>query len=96
MEMYKNSRIDVLHYDDNSYEDDPCQVRIGEGDIVVDYEEDGKRIVYKGKEIEIGHFELICEDVNGRATLHRFPKANILEGSWVEDGTRGMWKIRLA
>ncbi|PSF09004.1 hypothetical protein C7H09_08160 [Marinobacter fuscus] len=88
--------MDILHFDDTSYEDEPCQVRIGEKDIVVDYEEDGKRILYRGHERGAGHYELTSEQVKGRATLHRFEGSNILEGSWIEDGVRGMWKIRLA
>lgn len=88
--------MDTLHFDDSSYEDEPCEVRIDENNIVIDYEDDGKRILYRGIEKGQGHYELKSEDVNGRATLHRFEGANILEGSWLEDGARGMWKIRLA
>ena len=34
-------------------------------------------------------------DGNGRATLHRFADGLILEGSWFEEGERGMWRIHL-
>jgi len=97
MAIYKNSKYDILYYDDRSAsEDNLCEVRIGEGEMVVDYEDDGERILYKGRDKGNGHFELYSEEVKGRATFHMFEGSRFIEGSWVEDGARGMWKIRLA
>jgi hypothetical protein len=33
--------------------------------------------------------------MGGIATLHKIPNEDILEGSWVERGYAGMWRIRL-
>jgi hypothetical protein len=39
-----------------------------------------------------GHFELRGENFDGHASLHMFPGSSVLEGSWAEEGERGMWR----
>lgn len=78
-----------------STENDDCVVKIENGSILVEYEDDGI-VQYVGKEIGDGHFSLVCPEKSGKASLHMFPESEILEGSWTEDGWRGMWKIKLA
>jgi len=95
MPIYKNSKIDCFYYDGSAPDiKHPCQVRIETKEIVIDYEGDGERVLYSGKELSPGHFELSCE--GGHASLHRFDNSIILEGSWKEDDYSGMWKIWLA
>lgn len=70
----------------------PCQVILEEHRIVVSYDD----VIYQGTSDGSGHFELICPQLRARATLHRavdYP--NSLEGSWVEEGEMGMWRIDL-
>lgn len=86
----------TLYYDaDAADENYPCVVKISDTDIVVEYQDQGI-VQYRGKSDGSGHFELRADAVNGRGTLHMFPGAARLEGSWIEDGARGMWRIELA
>lgn len=91
--IWNNSTMDVLYYSDDAADMDwPCVVKIDEERIVVEYREDGP-YQYVGANDGSGHFEL--EGSHGRATLHRFPDAKLLEGSWTENGVSGMWRIHL-
>jgi len=77
-----------------------CEVRINDSTIVVSYRsEDGSATIYKGTETGAGHYKLTMEvngQIKGRATLHRLSADDdLLEGSWYEDGDRGMWQIDL-
>jgi len=60
----------------NDYE---CEVRIDGAKIVVSYD-DGGPVTYEGEAISPGHFRLACPRKKGRATLHRAPDDNVLEG----------------
>lgn len=91
--IWDKSTMLVLHEDDEAYRW-PCQVRIGDNEIVVSYDDDGL-VTYSGAEVEPGHWRLEARGVKGRATLHRFRDAETLEGSWTEDGYGGMWSIEL-
>lgn len=97
MPIWKNSRFDTFYYDDEADCNEPCEVRIDGGRIVVSYESDGDQIVYSGNERGTGHYELTAPQANGRATLHMFEESRVLEGWWEEmwDETkvRGMWRI---
>lgn len=97
MLLWSNSKMSTLYYSDEfASENYPCEVKMDENEIIVEYEQDDEYVQYRGKSIGNGHFELHCPDKNGRASLHMFPNSTILEGSWVEDTFRGMWKINLA
>lgn len=72
-----------------------CVVKIDDERIVVEYDNDGLR-QYVGVNDGSGHFELSMEGDDGRATLHWLRNSNLLEGSWTENGERGMWRIHLA
>ena len=61
----------------------------------IEYLADGEHTSYRGQEQGPGHFELHGNGFDGRATLHMFEGSNILEGGWVEEGAKGMWRIRL-
>jgi hypothetical protein len=91
--MWKHSFM-MCFYADGELSETSCQVRISRGGIAVSYV-DGGEVVYEGTEDTRGHFRLACKAVNGRATLHRFPDGDILEGFWTEAGNRGMWRIQL-
>ena len=71
----------------------PCEVRTGDGKIVVSYEEEeiGGYALYEGSEIAPGRFRLKCENPKGTATLSLVNGR--LEGSWIESGETGMWAI---
>lgn len=93
MPVFKNSTMTI--FTDEGESDCRCEVRISDSTIAVSYNDDGQVVVYDGPEIEPGHFKLKSSTVNGRGTLHRFGDDDILEGSWVEDGYQGMWRIQL-
>lgn len=94
--IWNKSKMACLYYSkDMADEQWPCVVRITEDEILLEYDDDGV-VQYIGKNTGNGHFELHSSEANGRATLHQFPFSQILEGSWVEDGERGMLRIELA
>ncbi|QLP98560.1 MAG: hypothetical protein HZY79_15855 [Rhodoblastus sp.] len=73
----------------------PCEVRLDGDEIIISYEENGCHCLYKGRDVGHGHFELNCTENGGKATLHRFPDGDHLDGFWVQDGYQGMWRIHL-
>jgi len=94
--VYQQSKMDTVYYDgDVAAEGDACEVKIGNGEIVVSYEEGGGFAVYKGEEVSEGHFILEYPENKGKASLHRFANSNTLEGFWVEGGAKGFWRIYL-
>ena len=96
--IWNKSKMTSLYYDaDVADENYPCVVKITDEEIVVEYLGEANALVqYRGHNDGSGHFELHATTVGGRGTLHMFPSANRLEGSWIEDGARGMWRIELA
>jgi len=98
MTIWHNSKMTSLYFnDDEASENYDCVVKIEDGLILVEYElEEGGIAQYEGEEIGAGHFTLEYPEYSGKASLHMFPDSVILEGSWVEGGARGMWKIHLA
>ncbi|MEZ5443436.1 MAG: hypothetical protein R3F15_18340 [Lysobacterales bacterium] len=96
--IWKNSKMTTLYYDTAAADEKhPCVVKIGDSDILVEYRGETEELVqYRGKNDGSGHFELQAESVSGRGTLHMFLGSSHLEGSWIERGARGMWRIELA
>lgn len=88
----------VLFYSaDEAWQNILCDVRISNGSIRVEYEEDERRVSYSGAEDGDGHFTLTPAHTDGTATLHRSPsEPDLLEGSWIENGYKGMWRIELS
>ena len=101
MPIWRNVSVDTYYADGNKpvlNEREAVEVRIDEKVIVVSYEDDNGIVIYQGNNDGSGHFALNFDarGRTGRASLHRFlPDGNILEGYWVEDGDRGMWRIEL-
>lgn len=97
MPLYRNSQMTMYFPEETVSERWPCDVRIDEGIIVVSYSSPEGHVVYKGTELQPGHFKLTStENATGSATLHRFEGAETLEGSWYEDREFGMWQIDLS
>ncbi|MBS0198937.1 MAG: hypothetical protein JSR70_00640 [Proteobacteria bacterium] len=71
-----------------------CIVKMTPEEILVEYQDNGL-VQYIGNNDGSGHVSLVATGVDGKATLHMFPGSEILEGTWVEDGERGMWRIEL-
>jgi len=89
--------MDSVYYDDMpAYEGENCEVKIDGDEIVVSYKDEQGRVLYKGREKGQGHYILECPERRGKASLHRFPEEKFLDGYWVEEGTRGFWRIYLA
>lgn len=96
MTIWHNSKMSTFYYSDEpSSEDYPCIVEINEDKISVKYD-DEEVVEYQGKNHGNGHFELSAPEIGGKASLHMFPNSLILEGYWIEDSYRGMWRILLA
>lgn len=97
MSKWSESRFDTFYYDAKADPNELCEVILNDGELTVSYYDEDIEgyAVYKGRESSPGHFELAAPMVNGRATLHRLPDADLMVGSWEEDGMRGMWQIRL-
>ncbi|MBU0594257.1 MAG: hypothetical protein KKH74_11055 [Gammaproteobacteria bacterium] len=95
--FYKNATCWTYYSSQEAAERMPCEVRINEesGEIAISYESEDGYTVYSGNESGDGHYVLECEEVQGRASLHRFPSSSILEGYWEENGLKGMWRIEL-
>jgi len=88
--------MDTVFYDDTpAYEGEECEIRIDNEEIVVSYKDDGGVVLYKGRDHGHGHFILECPELQGKATLHQIPQSRFLEGYWIEEGTRGFWRITL-
>lgn len=102
-EVYNNVSMNSFGFDDGVpfFVTSSVDVSINNKKIAVTYMEENSegssyRVTYEGKEITPGHFELkSLNNFNDRATLHRFKDSKILEGSWFEEGSEGMWKINL-
>jgi hypothetical protein len=93
--LWSKCRMETFYGDEASDVID-CQVRIGDGQIVVSYDEEAAVQVYQGNDDGSGHFVLQSKINGGRATLHfRTPGEDVLEGSWIEEGYSGMWSIDL-
>lgn len=97
MSGWQKATMDNLYYNPEYQPDldDRCLVRIGGDLITVKYDDDGELVVWQGREVAPDHFELHSPAASGRATLHRFPGANVLVGGWIEEGERGMWHIEI-
>ena len=91
------AKMDSVFYDETSAnEHEECNVRIDNSCIEVTYEdEEGNRVLYAGQDKGNGHFILECDLLNGRAVLHQIPNSRVLEGYFVENSTRGFWRIIL-
>ena len=88
--------MDVLFYDETpAYEGVECEIRLGDGEIVVTYWEEDGVVLYRGREDGEGHYILECPAKNGKASLHSFPDSRYLEGWWIEEGYRGAWRVTL-
>ncbi len=95
MPIWNDCKMSTLFYsEDDASDNHPCVVKITEQEILVEYDDDGL-VQYRGRNDGSGHFLLAAPEVAGRASLHRFPDAKVLEGSWFEAGDRGMWRIQL-
>src|SRR4051812_45775588 len=94
MPLWKQSTM-TSYSDGANCEEVTCQVRIDRNRIVISYDHDGPT-TYEGSEISPGHFRLSSVRKKGRATLHREPDGEVLEGHWIEGGYEGMWRIQLS
>ena len=72
MTIWNNSKMTTVFFSDSdASENYDCVVKIDNGKILVEYEDDGI-VQYVGEEKGQGHFELGCPAVSGKASLHMF------------------------
>lgn len=89
-------KSDSLFFDSQASIGEECRVVLGDGEIEVSYLDDNEHYYYRSRELGQGHFKLRGADFDGRATSHCFPGRRVLEGYWIEDRYKGMWRIQLA
>jgi hypothetical protein len=96
MTIWKHSTMENYYASGDEKIDLHCEVRIDGEKIVVSYDDDDGPSVYEGSQTAPGHFSLALPRKKGRATLHRAPDSDFLEGHWIEAGYQGMWRIQLS
>ncbi|MDI3370419.1 hypothetical protein QLG14_14365 [Pseudomonas sp. V104_10] len=94
MEVFQKALMDTYHAGGIEF-DWPCQVRIDEDMLVIEYLYNNELCTYRGHSIGNGHYRLNAVGFRGEGTLHRFAGGLFLEGFWVEEAEQGMWRIRL-
>lgn len=97
MQVWSKCTAEVLYYDAEPAvtNEEGYIVRLSDETIEVAYDDDDGPVCYRGKNKGDGHFSLSAPEREGKASLHRFPDSNFLEGYWLEGGVRGMWRISL-
>lgn len=97
MKIWKNCIADILYYSSDSatMRNEGYIVSLSDNDIKVAYDDERGAVCYHGKHHGDGHFELTAPERDGRASLHRFPNSNYMEGYWLENNVQGMWRIEL-
>jgi len=99
--IYNDSVMLVAYCSDAVYDSQPCVVKFYDNNgIAVEYQDhNDQRCLYRGCEIDQGHYKLELRDQNneiiGNGTLHRFLGSDVLEGGWRESGDIGFWRIVL-
>jgi hypothetical protein len=91
--IYRRAQIQYATHRETGVQQ--CEVAFRQSRIVVSYSEGTSFKVYEGTENGVGHYRLEAKDGDGTATLHQFPSAPTLEGSWEEGGYSGWWTIDL-
>lgn len=95
MKSYSKSKMDSFS-EHHINLDAECTVQIDADHIKIKYKQDGEHYSYTGSSIGPGHYNLHCDGYpECRATLHCFEDSKVLEGSWREEQSQGMWRIRL-
>jgi hypothetical protein len=98
MQVWSKCTAEVYYFDAEpaALEKEKYIVRLSDEIIEVVYDDDdGHPVCYRGINNGDGHFNLLAAECDGKATLHRFPGSEYLEGYWREGGEKGMWRIRL-
>lgn len=94
--IYKNSLMSLYYTDRPADTDLECIVVVGENKIELKYDqEDGQFWSWKGELNSPGHYLVYANYPGSRGTLHHLEQMKYLEGYWVENGYRGMWRIQL-
>ncbi len=92
---YRKAICHTLYTGERAADRYPCEIQLRPGRISVRYKISGEQTVYQGRDKGEGHYVLESDEPSGRATLHRIPDSQVLEGYWEEGGGTGMWRIEL-
>ena len=95
MQEFRNSKYESYYPDQAATFDDECRIRIDDDMVVVEYDNDDGVTTYRGHSVGQGHYVLKGVGFDASASLHRAPGSQVLEGSWAEEGYKGMWRITL-
>jgi len=93
MTIYNNALMTTFYFGNKAAEEERCVVSINDRQILVACY--GETVEYKGSSFADGHYELEGSGFKARASLHMTRDKSTLEGSWYEEGNRGMWSIDL-
>lgn len=93
MKSFLHSTMDWDGIEDIVYH--PCEVRIGEADLVISYTHNRDRHLWRGSSSDGVIFEVSHSGHPAdKATLKRTDEFT-LEGSWTENGKAGSWRLDL-
>lgn len=96
MTVYNESTMETLYSNDEPSRKCSCKVVMTDDILNIVYEDDNSELIsYLGKSNGVGHYELVCESLQGKATLHGFEGGVKLDGYWVEGQEQGMCRIHL-
>lgn len=89
---------EIFYSDAEPMSKSEVELRLDEEELVIAYEDEDDlgrplTVIYRGTNRGDGHYELRATGVDGRATLHRNPDHDVFEGTWIEGGSMGMWRI---
>jgi len=92
----RQATMDTFYYDgsapDIGY---PCEVILTDEELVISYDHEGG-VVYRGKAIGPGHYELTSKEEDGRAVMHCLPGSKAVVGSWRVGQYTGLWKVTIS
>jgi len=94
--LIKRAEMNIVYADSSPSTSDDCMVRLDatSRELRIYYEDhNGEEVVYVGAELGQGHWKLRCAANDGTASLHAFDGSDVFEGSWIESGAEGMWRI---
>jgi hypothetical protein len=70
-----------------------CELVLRDGQLIISYDDERGSVIYMGTNQGFG-YRLECPERKGRSTMHATgPENTQFEGSWIEDGYRGMWIV---
>ena len=82
MPTWKNCTCDIYYRDEGSELNAPgYEICINGDQLTISFQGTQGRIAYRGSDLGGGHYELTTDLIEGRASVHRAPNSEVIEGS---------------